>query len=85
MQTCPKCSGHRIHRSRAKTRIEELRKFFTATRLHRCHACGWRGWGMETSKHVPLDAPRREVAPLDLSALDAADTSTVARRNEAFK
>jgi O-antigen ligase len=46
--TCPKCSSPRVHRSRAKTRAEDVWKYFRFKRLHRCHACGWRGWGKTT-------------------------------------
>jgi hypothetical protein len=44
MEHCPKCKSVEIHRSRAKTRFEEWRKYVTGKRPYRCHACGWRGW-----------------------------------------
>ncbi len=49
MQKCPKCESPRIHRSRAKTRAEEVWKCVSFKQLHRCHACGWRGWGKTTT------------------------------------
>ena len=47
MQLCPKCKSDDIHRSHARTRVEEWRKQITGKRLYRCRACGWRGWGVE--------------------------------------
>jgi len=48
VQGCPKCSSPRVHRSRAKTRAEEVWRLLGFKQLHRCHACGWRGWGKTT-------------------------------------
>lgn len=47
MHQCPKCSADDIHRSRAKTKWESWRKEITGKRPYRCHACGWRGWGVD--------------------------------------
>ncbi len=45
MDKCPSCGSPDIHRSRSTTAAERLKKRFTDERLHRCRACGWRGWG----------------------------------------
>ena len=47
MQKCPKCGSDNIHRSRAKTTWENWRKETTGKRPYRCHACSWRGWGVD--------------------------------------
>ena len=51
MQSCPKCRSARVYRSRSRGWFERFRKGFTNKRLHRCHACGWRGWGLESDNH----------------------------------
>ncbi len=72
MQQCPKCGSPRIHRSRSRNLVERLRKTVTSTRPHRCHACGWRGWGVESHDEPSLiDAPGPTRAALDLSVIDA--------------
>jgi FlaA1/EpsC-like NDP-sugar epimerase len=43
-QPCPRCRAHRLHRSRARTLPERVRRNFSARRLFRCDACQWRGW-----------------------------------------
>ena len=72
MQKCPKCDSGQIQRSRAKSRMEQMRKFLSFARPHRCRACGWRGWGAETALQSPI-LPHGVVAPLDLAVLDALD------------
>ena len=72
MQKCPKCDSEQIHRSRAKGRMEQMRKFLSFSRPHRCRGCGWRGWGAETPPQSPMVA-HVAVAPLDLATLDALD------------
>ena len=47
MQTCPKCKSEDIHRSHTKSKWESWRKRITGKRPYRCHACGWRGWGID--------------------------------------
>lgn len=47
MHFCPKCNSRKVHRSRARSRWEILRKSVTPKRVFRCHACGWRGWGVD--------------------------------------
>ena len=72
MQQCPKCGSPRIHRSRSRSVIEHIRKAVTSKRPHRCHACGWRGWGVETHDEPSLlDAPGPTRPPLDLTVVDA--------------
>ena len=70
MQTCPKCNSPRVHRSRARTTLEHIRKFLTSERLHRCHACGWRGWGAETAAPLHTQVMRKASDAFDLSTLD---------------
>jgi hypothetical protein len=70
MQTCPKCTSTRLHRSRTRTRLEAIRKYFGSALLYRCHGCGWRGWGKDSRTETsPIQAVP---PPLDLSILDAA-------------
>ena len=67
-QRCPKCATGRIHRSRARSIAEKVRKEFTAQRLFRCSECGWRGWAapLAFAQHKTIDQPP---AP-DLTSLD---------------
>lgn len=57
MLNCPKCGSPRIHRSRTRTFWERVHKRFTRDRLHRCHGCGWRGWGPVT--YASIETPER--------------------------
>jgi hypothetical protein len=76
---CPKCGSPRVHRSRTRTFWERLRKNFTNDRIHRCHACNWRGWGRVTSEPVRARDGADQVRPApNLEAIDVA----VARRDE---
>ncbi len=63
---CPSCRSSEIHRSKARTFYERLRKEHTDKRLFRCQECDWRGW------LLPLEAIHSPGAfiPLDLSSLD---------------
>jgi len=56
---CPKCGSPRVHRSRTRTFWEQFRKPLTRNRIHRCHSCGWRGWGKVASESP---RPSREAA-----------------------
>jgi len=47
MHQCPNCHADDLHRSRPKTRWESWRKEVTGKRPYRCHACAWRGWGLD--------------------------------------
>ncbi len=83
MQQCPKCQSNRIHRSRTRTFVERLRRQFSARRLFRCEACGWRGWGIETeSREGRPDQAAGEVAPPDFKALDTTLDEIVRRKDE---
>ncbi|MBA4251640.1 MAG: hypothetical protein C0425_09225 [Chlorobiaceae bacterium] len=43
-EKCPNCSGfHSLHRSRARTIVEEIVKTFTFMKYFKCKSCGWRG------------------------------------------
>jgi len=67
---CQHCQSHRVHRSRARNRIEELRKYFTTKRLHRCHACGWRGWADVNAALITSGPEEAQAPPLDMTLLD---------------
>ena len=43
-QPCPSCKGWHVHRSKARSVYERLKKSRTDRRLYRCEECGWRGW-----------------------------------------
>jgi hypothetical protein len=46
-------------------------------RLHRCQACGWRGWGLETARPADPGDTREPDGPApDLGAIDQALGST---------
>ena len=47
MHQCPKCNSIDVHRSRAKSAWESVRRDITGKRPFRCRACGWRGWGID--------------------------------------
>ena len=73
MLNCPKCGSPRVHRSRTRTFWERFRKNFTHDRIHRCHGCGWRGWGAVTSEPVrPKDQPDQVRPAPNLEAIDVA-------------
>jgi predicted RNA-binding Zn-ribbon protein involved in translation (DUF1610 family) len=71
-QPCPSCRTGVVHRSRARSITERVRKELTSTRLYRCDSCGWRGWLTPESYIGPqsVEAP----AVPDLSSLDSAIT-----------
>ena len=68
--SCPKCPSGRLVRSRSHSMADRVRKRFTADRLFRCDACGWRGWLLAPNAGgaPPLEQP----ATPDLSPLDYA-------------
>ena len=77
MHTCPKCQSTDIYRSRVKTSWEVCRRDFTGKRLYRCHACGWRGWGVDTGPRfgdADIETAAAAIAPdpPDLEATDVA-------------
>jgi predicted RNA-binding Zn-ribbon protein involved in translation (DUF1610 family) len=66
MQTCPSCKSAEIHRSRTRTKFDKWRKAITGRRPYRCHACGWRGWGIDVGPKFgeqALDIAARALAP----------------------
>jgi len=69
VQICPKCSSPRVHRSRAKTRAEDASAYFGFKGLHRCHECGWRGWGKTTVFTADLRSPGKPVTSSQRSGL----------------
>jgi hypothetical protein len=70
---CPKCGSPRVHRSRTRGFWERARKNFTHDRIHRCHGCGWRGWGPVTSEPVRAKDGADHVRPApNLEAIDIA-------------
>jgi hypothetical protein len=74
---CPKCGSPRVHRSRTRNVWERLRKNFTPGRIHRCHGCGWRGWGPTTSEparpedHQDLVHPTPHLEAIDVTVAEA--------------
>ena len=67
-QPCPQCHAHRLHRSRARTLPERVRRNFSARRLFRCEQCQWRGWLIPLEFANP-NAMTVRAAP-DLGSLD---------------
>jgi FlaA1/EpsC-like NDP-sugar epimerase len=72
-QPCPACHHGRAHRSRARSLAERIKKDFTAGRLFRCEACGWRGW-LEPL-HADRNGPGEPLPTPDLDSVDALFTS----------
>ena len=72
VKNCPACGSTDIHRSRASSLRERSRKLFSNERPHRCHACGWRGWGQTTPHHhaAATTADGWEAIDVDLVQLD---------------
>lgn len=68
---CPSCRSSNVHRSKARTLAERIRKIHTDKRLYRCQACGWRGWT------VPLEfgsgLTGEAIPVLHLESLDVFD------------
>jgi hypothetical protein len=69
-QPCPRCQAMRLHRSRARSLSERVRRNFSARRLFRCDECEWRGW------LIPLEFADPDATPAtatpDLVSLDEA-------------
>jgi hypothetical protein len=66
MDHCPKCQSQNIHRSRSRSRWDVWRKEITGKRQFRCHACNWRGWGIDARPNVveaEREATARALAP----------------------
>ena len=86
METCPKCSSNRVHRSPLGNPLEKLRGRFTRKRPYRCATCGWRGWGSvhKSHRHRPAGEGLQGPEP-DLEALDRELSYRAARRKAAGK
>jgi FlaA1/EpsC-like NDP-sugar epimerase len=80
-QSCPKCHGSRVHRSRARSVTERLLRDWKTERLFRCADCGWRGW--LTPLEFPPLAPDPVAAP-DLASLDVVEGEYAAAAPRAF-
>jgi hypothetical protein len=68
-QSCPKCQSLALHRSKARTLPERIRRNFSLLRPFRCTSCDWRGWLLplqfsDANAVEPASAP-------DLASLDA--------------
>jgi FlaA1/EpsC-like NDP-sugar epimerase len=81
-QPCPRCRAHRLHRSRARTLPERVRRNFSARRLFRCDDCQWRGWLMPLEFANP-NAETAAAAP-DLGSLDKTLHTLAAPTRRAF-
>ena len=68
-QRCPSCRKGFVHRSRARGRLERLRRLYGTRRLFRCDTCGWRGWLDLMDRGVSAETGE---APVDLEVLDRA-------------
>jgi UDP-GlcNAc:undecaprenyl-phosphate GlcNAc-1-phosphate transferase len=53
-EPCGRCGGRSVHRSKARSAYERLRKLHTPRRLFRCNDCGWRGWLLPLEQATPL-------------------------------
>jgi FlaA1/EpsC-like NDP-sugar epimerase len=67
-QPCRRCESGIVHRSRAKSVTDRIRKTLTAKRPYRCDACHWRGWltPAQISAAAPVDPDRA----FDFESLD---------------
>jgi len=60
-----------------------VRKSFTHDRMHRCHGCGWRGWGPLMSEPVrPKDGADKVRPAPSLEAIDLAVALTEERNGK---
>jgi hypothetical protein len=74
-QPCPTCHLSKLHRSKARSVPERLRRRFSSRRLYRCGGCGWRGWLLPLHFNEP-DAGHRDAVAPDLASLDVALQAT---------
>ena len=63
--------------------MERLRKGFTLKRPHRCRACGWRGWRLESSRLDAGEGSAVEREAPDFGAIDGALTLEREERRQA--
>jgi pyridoxal phosphate-dependent aminotransferase EpsN len=75
--TCPTCRLFTLQRSHARSMAERIKRNLTNERLHRCTACGWRGWLQPLDFAVCLEAEKVHIP--DFSALDAAIGTAASR------
>jgi FlaA1/EpsC-like NDP-sugar epimerase len=81
-QYCPSCISARVHRSRARSLVERVRRSMSAERLFRCDACGWRGWLVPL---VSVDGePVTEFDVPNLSSVDDAVSATTPAPRRTF-
>ena len=52
---CRNCGSQRIYQSRTRTKWERVRRKLTGKRPFRCHACKWRGWGVDVGPQFEPD------------------------------
>jgi FlaA1/EpsC-like NDP-sugar epimerase len=81
-QPCPACQSSSLHRSRARTLAERMRRSYSDKRLFRCADCDWRGWLVPIEFWVP-ESVEANVVP-DLAALDCAVQSFQAPERRIF-
>ena len=67
-EPCPSCREYKLHRSRARSLQERLRRQWTMKRLFRCEGCGWRGWMLPIERFA--GDTTGEAVPVDLTTLD---------------
>jgi UDP-GlcNAc:undecaprenyl-phosphate GlcNAc-1-phosphate transferase len=67
-QACHHCGAHALTRSRSRSFAERLRKVVSRKRLHRCSACGWRGWELILVQ-ISTEPPAADTS-IDLGRLD---------------
>jgi hypothetical protein len=70
VRKCPKCGSARILRSRSRGVLEQVRKTVSSKRPHRCHDCGWRGWGAETEGPAEPELPSPVRPAPDFKVID---------------
>ncbi len=70
MERCPRCNSHEIHRTSFGSAFDRLRRWLTRQRPHRCHNCGWRGWGPRTCRPRFMPPFPGAQPQLDLTVLD---------------
>ena len=71
MLRCPTCQSTAIYRTPTASTWALLRRRITTKRPHRCHDCGWQGWGEETGPKFTAEqiaaASLALTQPLDLA------------------
>jgi predicted RNA-binding Zn-ribbon protein involved in translation (DUF1610 family) len=83
-QPCLSCGSRNVHRSKARNLYERFKKLHTATRLYRCHDCGWRGWLVPSSDIHPVQGLTDPRGAVDLASLDSAVKAETKSSRPAF-